>query len=367
MKRQKNTIMRGIRLGLAWAVLSICLTAQAMAAPGYEAAAKLGRSAGEQAKVLLEKGWTGTGAVVVTNAGYAMPEGHSTQGCLDGISEATGATVGASTLISLQARFDQPLWFGIYVPESGMCAYLEYDNASAAGVLAGKTTPVAAATSQVARIDADYLFAHEEEFSARMKEGLFGGNAFRLITTANAAAMGCDNEALRSIQVHDHFCPGVSSGVVLANYVRHNLVASPDTKVFVLTIKPWCKEDALTTLLNATPGKRSYGVLYPAKDQDADWPEALKKACTIFFTKTGDQPWRGHMLGFDFDRVRTACADKSFKNMVLSKLYMDIWFMENMDKAETMVEKLKEFELEPGKTPKDYLRPGTELIGMLKK
>ena len=370
MNKRKNNVVRHLGYTLlTLAMLTVCLAMQATAAtPGYDSALKLGRSAGEQAKNILGDDWSTDGTIVITNAGYAMPNDHSTRGCMDGISELTGAKVGASTLVNLQSRFDQPLWFAVFVPESGKCAYIEYDHASASSALSGQSPESSQPTTkQVARIDAEYLFAHPDEFSAQLKKSLFGNNVFRIVTTANAVALQCRSEVLKAIQVHDHFCPGVTSGVVLANYIRHNLLPSESTKCFILSLKPWCKEDALTTLLNATPGKGGYAVFYPAKDQASTWAAPLDRACSIVFTKHKDKPWRGHVLGFDFNQAKAAYGTKSYGNMVLDKLHADIWFLNNMDKAEGMVESLKEFELAPGKSPKELLQPGTELLEIMSK
>ncbi len=368
-KKNNRFFMDGAGTGLMGLVLSICLFVPAFAATAdYEDAVSLGHSASDQARRMLNVEWPASGVIVVTNAGYAMPGEHSTKGCLDGISDATGATVGSSTLLTLQSRFDQPLWFAFFVRKTGQCAYLEYKTDVVAKVLGGVETEVKnTVVSQVARIDAKYLFAHPDEFSAALKKGLFGRNAFRIVTTVNAAARNCGSDILKAVQVHDHFCPGVTSGIVMANYIRHRLLQSPNTNCFVLSLTPWCKEDALTSLLNATPGKRAYGVLYPTKKQQAAWPEPLNKVCTVIFTQQKGQPWHGHMLGFDFAQAKKAYGTKSFGNSVLDKLHADIWFLENMERAESLVQPLKDFTLASGKTPKTLLQPGVDLIGLLQK
>jgi formylmethanofuran dehydrogenase subunit E-like metal-binding protein len=358
----------GVWLALA-ATLTFCFSTAVLAASAqYGNAVKLGQAASAQASGMLGMDWSQAEVIAVTNAGYAMPGENSTKGCLDGIAEATGATVGACTLLTLQSRFDQPLWFAFFSKKTGQCVYLEYESARAAKALQGESPEsIKAGVAQMARIDADYLFAHAADFSAQLKKGLFGNNAFRIVTTANAAARNCNSETLKAIQVHDHFCPGVSSGIVLANYVRHNLLPSPDAGCFVLSVNPWCKEDALTTLLNATPGKRSYAVVYPTGKQRAAWPAPLNRACSVIFTQQKGQPWHGTVLGFDFSKAKAEYGKKSFGNKVLDKLHADLWFMDNMDRAEAMVEPLKEFDLAAGMMPRDLMQPGTDLIGTLHK
>lgn len=355
----------GVCISLA-AVLALCCTVVMAASANYGNAVKLGQAASAQASGMLGVDWKDAEVIVTTNAGYAMPGELSTKGCLDGVSEATGAKVGASTLLTLQGRFDQPLWFAFFSKKTGQCAYLEYDSISAAKALNGVSPEsLKAGVAQTARIDADYLFAHADDFSAKLKKGLFGNNAFRIVTTSNAAARDCDSETLMAVQVHDHFCPGVSSGIVMANYVRHKLLPSPDAGCFVLSVNPWCKEDALTTLLNTTPGKRGYAVVYPTAKQRAAWPAPLDQACSVIFTQQKGQPWHGTVLGFDFAKAKAEYGKKSYGNKIIDKLNADLWFMDNMDRAEAMVKPLKEFDLESGMIPRDLMQPGVDLIGML--
>lgn len=351
------------------ALLVLCLAHIAYAGAKqpmqYNKAVALGVAASAQAAGTLGAPWQERTAIVMTNAGFALPQGLDTQGCLDGVTRATGASIGAARLITVQSRFDAPLWFAFYDVGSGRCAYLEYtaqDVQQAFGK--NKARPVAT-TVQVRRIEAKYLFAHPEELSAPEGSPLFGGNAFRIITAINAADHGAGSSLLRAVQVHDHLCPGVSSGIAIASYIREHLVPGPDTKVFVLSLKPWCKEDALTTLLNATPGKRAYAVLYPTDEEVAAWPKPLPSVCSVVFTKTGDAPWHATMLGFDFAEAKKAYGGDPYGVTILDKLHADLWFMDNMDAARGLVTRVKDADLAPGQTPRALMRPGVDVISAL--
>lgn len=346
-------------------VLGLACTANA-APKGYEKAIALGTAASEQAASVLGVSWSNTDAIVMTNASFASPKGNDTQGCLDGIAKATGATVGASRLITVQSRFDAPLWFAFYAPKNETCAYLEYSPEATASAFGSEKIRPRATVVQTRRIKADYLFAHPEELEAKAGEKLFGGNVFRIVTVINAAERGAGAFLLRAVQVHDHLCPGVSSGLALVSFIRdHLLTTGPQTRCFILTLKPWCKEDALTSLLNATPGKRSYAVLYPTDEQVASWPKPLSSTCSVVFTKNGDKPWHGTMLGFGFSAAQKAYGGAPYGKTVLDKLHADIWFMDNPDKAQNLVSRLKDFDLAPGQTPQSLMRPGTDVIKTL--
>ena len=65
---------------------------------------------------------------------------------------------------------------------------------------------------------------------------------------------------MRAFEFHDHYCPGVTSGVLMIQYLKKHF--PPGKRGYcVHTIDPWCKEDALLVLLNATPCKKGYGKL----------------------------------------------------------------------------------------------------------
>ena len=360
--------MSWIRLCLlSLIILILCVAPGWAKAPNYDAAFSLGTAASERAAELLEANWSAQDAIVLTNAGFARPGEHSSRGCLDGLAQATGTSVGASTLLRLQSRFDQPLWFAFYLQNSGRCAYLQLDSEQAAQALAGRCSGKPAfALEQSTRIDADFLLKDPEAFQAECRQGLFGGNVFRVVTAANAAVAKCPDELITAIEVHDHYCPGVTSGVLLVRFIRNRLFPDdPETNCFVLGLDPWCKEDALITLLNATPGKKGYGVIYPDKDGVAAWPEPLNQASTaVFFQKEG-QPWQGWILGFDFAKAKKLYSGPKTAGKILNKLGMDLWFLEYLDRPETFVSVLKTVEFKAGQSPKMLLRPGVDPVDLL--
>jgi len=49
--------------------------------------------------------------VVLTNAGYAVVNGSTTEGCLDGLTKASGATIGKANLLEVHSSRDKALWF----------------------------------------------------------------------------------------------------------------------------------------------------------------------------------------------------------------------------------------------------------------
>jgi formylmethanofuran dehydrogenase subunit E-like metal-binding protein len=169
--------------------------------------------------------------IVLTNAGYAEIFGMSTQGALDGLTVVTGASRGKNTLVEVHSAARDPLWFAVYDRQSGFCAYLEMNRSdgSDSKLFPQPMSPEMFGIRTVERIDAAYLYQHATALEARLASRIFGNNAFRVITIANAVASGAPARVIRAIEFHDHYCPGVISGIFMAGYVQtHFPRANPD-------------------------------------------------------------------------------------------------------------------------------------------
>ncbi len=290
--------------------------------------------------------------IALTNAGYAEIQGESTMAAIDGISALSGVSRGKNSLIEVQSASEKPLWFAVYDPDSGLCAYLQTET------LPQADTPAPFSLVSVETIAAETLFADPYPYAARFDQKIFGGNAFRVVTIANAAAKGAPSDAIRAFEFHDHYCPGVTSGIMMAKYVKTYLpLTGPNDSYFVQAVAPWCKEDALMVMLNATPGKRGYAVTYPTDEDTARWLPQAQDAATVIYRKNGDTGlWDGMVLGFSW--AETGCPETG--NSVIDKLCSDLWYLERMDQPESFVTVIKEFTLPQGVSPKDYARPGVD-------
>ena len=324
----------------------------------------------------------GTGdPIALTNAGYAEIDGHSTQGCMDGLTWRLGVTRGSNTLLEIHSCYDKALWFFIYYKKSGVGVYLEVNPEVIPGLInnakkhkfsriAKNNLHIPASQlfirTAVENIKAEHLFANAEEYNEKFANKIFGGNEFRIVTIANAVAAGAPAYAIRSFEFHDHYCPGVLSGILMANYIKEYFpLQSPDNKYFVLTVNPWCKEDALMVLLNTTPGKKGYAISYPNEEDMIKWKEEAKNAATIIFRQDGAKEWEGRLLGFSFDEANDMHDFPDYGSSLLNKLYSALWYLDYLDQPELFVSVIKEFELAEGKDPKDWARPGVNPLEKL--
>ncbi len=336
--------------------------------PSYDKWRAVGKLAAETALDLIEvrdrtRSNLEKSIVVLSNAGYANVNEESTEAALDGLAEKTGTSRGRKTLVEIHSAPWTPLWFSAYDKGSGRCSYLQVDASEAAKVADGgsKVSPSLFGVKASERIDAEYLFQHPDEYKTKFESKIFGGNEFRIVTIANAVAAGAPACAVRAFEFHDHYCPGVTSGILMAEYLRKHF-APGKGKYFVHSVQPWCKEDALLALLNATPGKRSYAVSYPTDEEKKTIAEKAQDACTVVYRqKEGPEQWEGVVLAFV--RVETQCPKTG--NVVVDKLCADMWYLKNMDKPENFVKVVKSFELPEGVSPQDWTRPGKDPLAML--
>ena len=329
----------------------------------YEQWKAVGRLAAETSLDRIAKeaaDYKKTNLIVLTNAGYAEVNGEPTQGALDGVTEVTGASRGRYTLVEIQASPWSPLWFAVYDKGSGCCVYSEVDASKA--VVAGKGSSADLfRISSLERIDADRIFADPSGYDAKFKDKMFGGNAFRIVAVANAVAAGAPPCAIRAFEFHDHYCPGVVSGIFMARYLYKHYPPGK-SGYFVHAVEPWCKEDALMVLLNATPGKRRYAVSYPTKSDMARRLPELQEASTIVYRKNEQtERWEGMLIEFEW--ADTGCPKTG--SGAIDRLCSDMWYLKGLDKPEDFVKVVKTFELPDGTSPKDWARPGVDPLEKL--
>jgi formylmethanofuran dehydrogenase subunit E-like metal-binding protein len=149
----------------------------------------------------------------------------------------------------------------------------------------------------------------------------------------------------------------------MANYAKKFFTRSETESWFVQGVQPWCKEDALMVMLNATPGKSGYGVTYSTASDRAAWD--YPNAATIIYHKNAtDTQWQGIVLSFAFrDGQTTGCA--KYTDATINKLCADMWFLEKLDDQdtiETLIKVERKFKLPAGKQPKDYAAPGVDVM-----
>lgn len=317
--------------------------------------------------------------VVLTNAGYAVVNGCSTtEGCLDGLTKASGATVGKANLLEVHSSRDKALWFLFFDKLTGKSAYCEINSAAIPLDInqreEGATIPPNKLFTKVsaANIGVKHILENPAEWNERVQAKIFNGNEFALVTLANVAAHGAPYDFMKAALYHDHLCPGVNSGYLIANYLKQALpLQSTDEKYYIISTPVWCKEDALQTILNTTPGKSGMAVLPLDEKVKAQLIPEAQNLAGIYIrwnnkTKTGD----GVVVGFNFEQANVISKIDNKQGFPWeSKIKMDLFLLDYYDKPEMFVNTIKKFELQPGEKPENFATASKSVLtklGLLK-
>jgi formylmethanofuran dehydrogenase subunit E-like metal-binding protein len=180
------------------------------------------------------------GLCVLTDAGYAKVDGVTTQGCIATLRKETSCSIGDGNLLLIHRSVNKPLWFAIFDNETKDCVYAVYKNE------AFTATKINIAEENVTTGDG---------WNATKKA--LGSDAFTIACIANAWGYGAPYDFLKCAELHNHLCPGLTSGYLIANYIRENCPLGPGESYTWIGCPNWCKEDAIQVLLDLTPGKTS--------------------------------------------------------------------------------------------------------------
>jgi formylmethanofuran dehydrogenase subunit E-like metal-binding protein len=308
--------------------------------------------------------------LALTDAGYIAKIGeYTTEKALDGIMLTSGTSRGKGNLANLHKPYNASLWFAFFDKSSKDCVYLEADSEALKTYLDREKTDRDAAITDFMKlkdneiftkieeenIDADRLLNNPEAWQEKMVAKVFGGNEFSIFTISNLWAMGLPNDFLKVAELHDHICPGLTSGYLIAKYLIKNFpTPAPRHEYTIIAIPPWCKDDALIQIFETNVGHKRLFVKWLTKEQKGQLPEEAKNVANIVIrweqgAKSGD----GIVVAFDWDKAYegSGTSPKDLRAFDTYKwwwvrLKMDIWMMDYLDNPEALVFTIKEFTVE---------------------
>lgn len=227
-----------------------------------------------------------TGLCVLTDATYVRVEGRTSEPLVDMIQEETGCTVGRGNLLFFHRPIDYPLKIAMFRKCTEECVVVSYE---------GKAI-------QSRKYDFAREVVAKSSFWAQT-EGPLTPDEFAIVSFAMGWSSGAPYDLLKCAEFHNHLCPGIFAGYLIAQYVAgaypvkqgeiHTWVASP----------PWCKDDALQMLLDFTAGKK---VLY-ARDLTESQREELAFENPMGFLVIWNEEkntGKGIVFRFDWDKVK---------------------------------------------------------------
>ena len=305
--------------------------------------------------------------LVLTDAGYVPKIGeYTTEKALDGIMMTSGASRGKGNLVNLHKPYNASLWFAFFHKKSKDCVYLEVKSDILKIYLDKEKTDKSAALREFIKlsdkkiftkiakenIDADRLLSNPEVWQEKMDAEVFGGNEFSLFTISNLWAMGLPNDFLKVAELHDHICPGLTSGYLIAEYLKKNLPSlAPRYEYTVIAIPPWCKDDALIIIFETNVGHKRLFVKNLTKEQRKRLTKEARNVANIVIRwERGAKKGDGLVVAFDWDKAFKECKiektwlkDFTTYRWWYVRLKMDLWMMDYLNKPEALVTTIKSF------------------------
>jgi formylmethanofuran dehydrogenase subunit E-like metal-binding protein len=346
----RNTMKRTIIFLIAFCCLVIPLSATAEDDLMYD----LGSRAAEVGMDLLKFEPGADNILALTNAGHAIVKGKTTERALSGLTDMSGLRNGDNNLYQVNRPDWKGLWFYFYNKDSGLAAYMEPDAAFYTMSTEERTAlPADKAFGQVTLMSAnlDTLLANPNEGNTTFNKKKFGGNEFSLVGLSNVWAAGATYDFMNAAAFHDHLCPGVTSGYMIIKYIQKNLpITNQSAETYIdIGCPNWCKEDAFQMIWDSTPGKNSMFVMALSPDDEAALKAkyGTRPAGIIIRWNDAAKKGKGVALGFDFDTISEEVGVANWTGPSWApKLVQDIGMMDYIDKPESVITTLKEFDID---------------------
>ena len=276
------------KLALLFFIMLQTLTANALAATFEETAAQAFKT------LELKKG--DKDLLLLTNAPYVKVDGNFALPYLQIAEELTGCSVGKGNLLFFQRSQTQPLRLLLMRRVDGQAVIISRDNAD----WISETMNLSPAT-----ISTPAFWETAKSYKA-------GKDMSTLAAIAAVWAKGGPYDFLKSAELHNHICPGLTSGYLIAHYIQNHFPLQEDERYTIVSSPTWCKEDALQVILDATPGKHGMVVKHLSKAQVEKIAFANPAGMVLVYngkTKTG----KGYALTCDLAPLKALSPKDSPK------------------------------------------------------
>jgi formylmethanofuran dehydrogenase subunit E-like metal-binding protein len=266
-----------------------------------------------------------TNSLLLTDAPYVKVDGVFALPYLRLAQEQTGCTVGKGNLLFFQRPQSHPLRL----------------------MLLKKGTDKSVVISRVKeewvseKVKLGPAAISSPGFWAEVKDLIAGKDMFALATIATVWAKDVPYDFLKSAELHNHLCPGVTSGYLIAHYILNHYPLKESERYVVVASPTWCKEDALQVILDCTPGKKGMVVKHLSKAQ-IDKISFANPAGIILVWNAKTKTGTGAALTFDMARLKALSPKGS------PKAAMVLAAVDYLGKPDQFVATAAEFELDEG-------------------
>lgn len=286
------------------------------------------------------------GLLLMTDAPYIRVDGACALAYLDQAQDLTGCTVGKGNLLFFQRPQNHPLRLMLFAKSGGMAVIISRVGKD----FVSETLNVGPATIS------------DPSFWEKAKSFESGKDMFSLAAIANVWAKDGPYDFLKSAELHNHICPGLTSGYLMAHYILNRYPLANGQLYTVVASPVWCKEDAFQVVMDCTPGKKGL-VVKPLSDQQREGIGVANPAALVLIWNAKKKSGKGVALSFDFDRLRVLSPKDT------PKAAMVLAAVDHLDKPEQFVTTAAEFDLNE-KLYQDIIQAGSnpyEVAGLMKK
>ena len=284
--------------------------------------------------------------LILTNAPYVKENGANCLSWLDKAQKLSGCTVGGGNLLFFQRPQAHPLRLMLFSKRDGHAVIVSREKG------AWQTDDLALGPDVIA----------QESFWKEARSLHAGRDISTLAAMANVWAKDAPYDFLKSAELHNHICPGLTSGYLIAHYILDHFPLKPGEGYTVVACPVWCKEDAFQVIMDCTPGKK--GLIVKRLSEEQKKQIAIDNPAGMVLVWDAKQKrGKGAALSFSFDPLKSLSPEGTPKAaMVLAAL-------EYLDKPDKFVSTAAEFDLDENRY-EAIIQAGNnpwEAVGLIKK
>jgi formylmethanofuran dehydrogenase subunit E-like metal-binding protein len=263
-----------------------------------------------------------TDLLCLTNAPYVRSNGQPGIDYLKPIQELTGCSVGNQNLLFFQRPQFYPLSITLFRGSTGDAVVMTMKNK----------------VFSTERLELSQSNLSSKVFWKGTGELACKPDFFTIATIAGSWALGAPYDYLKCAELHNHLCPGVSSGYLISKMILDKYSLQQGERYTMISSPIWCKEDAFQVLLDLTPGKRGMIVKKLTQEQK-DRISVKNPAGMLLITDKKTGAGKGVVFSFDFDKMRELAPKDSPKAALVFAL------VDYLDEPQLFVTVAKEFEV----------------------
>jgi len=177
--------------------------------------------------------------LALTNAGYGTLNGQTTEPFLDILTNVTACTFGTRSILPVHSSFTEPLWCALYRKDKGKLVFIKWIKNTF--------------EKQVVNVSPNKILQPENWKKAA--SGIIAKNLFSLVSFSNYWAAGAPWALLKSGEFHNHICPGLNAGYIMAEYLKAKHPLRAKEQYLFVAAPPMCAIDALQIMFDSTVGK----------------------------------------------------------------------------------------------------------------